>query len=157
MPYAVFYVLLGSTGYIDMLSHCLLRASFAYACGLDLAAGRTQSRAHLLPTCSFLVWSSEHRSPEAVLDTFSASSAQLAASSSSNGTDLRPPNRTPSPARETAHRGACTRHHSRDGRAGRAPLAPRRAPGAPKCARRPCNDTQEIANSFWSYFYGGSS
>ena len=37
-----------------------------------------------------------------------------------------------------------------DGRAGRVPLAPRRAPGAPKCATRPCNGnvngngTQEI-------------
>jgi hypothetical protein len=29
--------------------------------------------------------------------------------------------------------------------------------GAPKCARRPCNDTQEIAKSFWSYSYGGLS
>jgi hypothetical protein len=46
---------------------------------------------------------------------------------------------------------------SRGGRAGGAPLAPRRAPGAPKWARRPCNDTQEIAKSFWSYFYGGLS
>jgi hypothetical protein len=46
---------------------------------------------------------------------------------------------------------------SRGGRAGRAPLTPRRAPGAPKCARRPCNDTQEIAKSFWSYSYGGLS
>jgi hypothetical protein len=46
---------------------------------------------------------------------------------------------------------------SRDGRAGWAPLTPRRAPGAPKCARWPCNDTQEIAKSFWSYFYGGLS
>jgi hypothetical protein len=43
---------------------------------------------------------------------------------------------------------------SRGGRAGRAPLTPRRAPGAPKCARRPCDDTQEIAKSFWSYSYG---
>jgi hypothetical protein len=43
---------------------------------------------------------------------------------------------------------------SRDGRAGGAPLTPRRAPGAPKCASGPCNDTQEIAKSSWSYFYG---
>jgi hypothetical protein len=34
---------------------------------------------------------------------------------------------------------------SRDRRTGRAPLTPRRAHVAPKCARRPCNDTQEIA------------
>jgi hypothetical protein len=47
---------------------------------------------------------------------------------------------------------------SRDGRAGGAPLAPpRRAPGAPKWASRPCNDTQEIATNFWYLFYGGAS
>jgi hypothetical protein len=43
------------------------------------------------------------------------------------------------------------------GRAAGAPLTPRRAPGAPKWARKPRNDTQEVANSFWSYFYGGLS
>jgi hypothetical protein len=67
---------------------------------------------------------------------------------SPNITVLRPPNRTrapapPSRAREAPHRGACmlVPDTSRDGRAGGAPLAPRRAPGAPKCASRPCNGT----------------
>jgi hypothetical protein len=71
--------------------------------------------------------------------------------SSPNLTDLRPQNRTP-----------CTGNlvpdtSRRDGRAGRAPLTPRRAPGAPKCARRPCNDTQEKAKKIWSCSYGGLS
>jgi hypothetical protein len=38
----VFYVLLGSTGYIDLVPF------FACARGFDLAGNRTQSRAHLL-------------------------------------------------------------------------------------------------------------
>jgi hypothetical protein len=60
--------------------------------------------------------------------------------------DLRPPNHTPStgspPSRELL-----VSDTSRDGRAGGAPLTPRRAPGAPKCASRPCNDTQESGDS----------
>jgi hypothetical protein len=75
---------------------------------------------------------------------------------SPNGTDLRTPNR------QTAPLARCTGNPievlvpdtSRGGRAKRALLTPRRAPGAPKCARRPYNDTQEIAKSFWSYSYG---
>jgi hypothetical protein len=48
---------------------------------------------------------------------------------------------------------------SRDGRAGGEPLTPSTAgTRSAKCASRPCNGTQEIAKSFWSYFfYGGLS
>ena len=74
---------------------------------------------------------------------------------SPNGTDLRTPNRTPCtgnpPSRCLYQTPAAVggRDENLD--------YPRQAPGAPKCARRPCNDTQEIAKSFWSYFYGGMS
>jgi hypothetical protein len=78
-----------------------------------------------------------------------------------NTADLKPPNRTHTPStgglppRCVA---ITTPTTSRDKRAGEAPLIPRRAPGAPKWARRrPRNGTQEIAKRFWSHFYGGLS
>ena len=68
------------------------------------------------------------------------------ACASPNGTDLRPPNRTPCTGNPPIE--VLVPDTSRDGRAGRgAPLTPRRAPGAPKCARRPCNDTQHAGDS----------
>jgi hypothetical protein len=78
------------------------------------------------------------------------------AAASPNFTDLRLPNRTPCtgnpPSRCLYQIPAAV-----GGRDEHPSLTPRRAPGAPKCARRPCNDTQEIAKSFWSYSYGGLS
>jgi hypothetical protein len=80
---------------------------------------------------------------------------RLRAPSSPNLTDLRPPNRTPGTGNPPSR--CLYQTPAAVGGVGRAPLTPRRAPGAPKCARRPCNGTQEIAKSFWSYFYGGLS
>jgi hypothetical protein len=56
-----------------------------------------------------------------------------------NWADLRPPNCTPCTGNKPPIE-VLVPDTSRDGRAGRAPMTPRRAPGAPKCARRPCND-----------------
>jgi hypothetical protein len=61
--------------------------------------------------------------------------------------------------RGAPRRGGYTNHQaSRDGRAGGAPLTPRRAPGAPKWARGLRGGTKEIAQSSWYFFfYGGAS
>jgi hypothetical protein len=71
---------------------------------------------------------------------------------SPNFTDLRPPNRTPS-ADSLPSRCLYQTPAAMGERAEHPSLTPRRAPGSPKCARRPCKMTAGDSKKFLVLFF----